>query len=54
MSAHGPGADKPAYEKPEAMPLGGEGSLADEDLSGVAGGAACTAGDYPGSRIEPQ
>lgn len=54
MSADGPGAGKPDYEKPEAMPLGGEGPLTDEDLSGVAGGAACYAGEYPGTRIEPQ
>ena len=38
MNADGPGAEKPGYEKPEVTPLGGEGPLADEDLSGVAGG----------------
>jgi len=54
MNADGPGAEKPGYEKPEVTPLGGEEPLADEDLSGVAGGAACYAGEYPGTRIEPQ
>ena len=54
MNAGEVGSGKPGYEKPEATPLGGDRPLADEDLAGLAGGAPCAAGDYPGTRIEPQ
>jgi len=48
MNAGGPGAEKPGYEKPEVTPLGGEGPLADEDLSGVAGGGGVLRRRVPG------
>ena len=43
------GTDKPPYQKPDAVPLGDEGKLSDEQADGVVGGgsgaADCISGD---------
>ena len=43
------GSEKPPYEKPDAVPLGGEGRLNDEQADGIVGGgsgaADCMTGD---------
>jgi len=54
MSTDGPDGAKLACEKPERAPLADDAQLADEALAGLAGGAPCGVGDYPGPRIEPQ